>query len=183
MPSPTYADHAWHGQVTVAENVQLARDTYRIRFACPEIARRIVPGQFVMLRLADCNDPLLGRPLALYDVAPDAGKAALPRHRVPGGGQDDPALARVPGRLAAGGVGSAGQRLSAHAHRAPGDGCRRDRANALLALAREYLGLHGYGSPPRHVPRARKSPSATAPEPASTSPASTIFSGPAWPFN
>ncbi len=34
----------------------------------PEIARRIVPGQFVMLRLAKCSDPLLGRPLALYDV-------------------------------------------------------------------------------------------------------------------
>ena len=72
MPVATYADQAWHGPVTVAENVPLARDTYRIRFACPEIARRIVPGQFVMLRLADCNDPLLGRPLALYDVVPDA---------------------------------------------------------------------------------------------------------------
>jgi len=65
---PTYADNAWHGTVTVEENVALAKDTYRIRFACPEIARRIVPGQFIMLRLADCNDPLLGRPLALYDV-------------------------------------------------------------------------------------------------------------------
>ncbi len=72
MSPPTYADHAWHGTVAVAENVPLAHDTYRIRFACPEIARRIVPGQFVMLRLADCNDPLLGRPLALYDVVPDA---------------------------------------------------------------------------------------------------------------
>ena len=71
MPS-AYADNAWYGPVTVEENVELARDTYRVRFACPEIARRIVPGQFVMLRLADCNDPLLGRPLALYDVVPDA---------------------------------------------------------------------------------------------------------------
>ena len=41
-----YADNAWYGPVTVEENVPLARDTYRIRFACPEIARRIVPGQF-----------------------------------------------------------------------------------------------------------------------------------------
>ncbi len=72
MHSPTYADHAWHGTVTVEENLRLARDTYRLRFACPEIARRVVPGQFVMLRLAGCNDPLLGRPLALYDVVADA---------------------------------------------------------------------------------------------------------------
>ena len=56
----------------VEENVPVGRDTYRIRFACPEIARRVVPGQFLMLRLADCNDPLLGRPLAVYDVVPDA---------------------------------------------------------------------------------------------------------------
>ena len=49
MSSPHYADHVWHGPVTVEENVRLARDTYRIRFACPEIARRIVPGQFVIL--------------------------------------------------------------------------------------------------------------------------------------
>ena len=54
--------------VAVEENVRLARDTYRLRFACPEIARRVVPGQFVMLRLAGCNDPLLGRALAVYDV-------------------------------------------------------------------------------------------------------------------
>ena len=59
------------GAVAVVENVRLARDTYRVRFACPEIARRVVPGQFVMLRLAGSNDPLLGRPLAVYDVVRD----------------------------------------------------------------------------------------------------------------
>jgi dihydroorotate dehydrogenase electron transfer subunit len=63
-----YADDAWHGTAEVVENVRLARDTYRLRLDCPPIARRIVPGQFVMLRLAGCNDPLLGRPLALYDT-------------------------------------------------------------------------------------------------------------------
>ena len=66
-----YADNAWHGPVTIEENVALARDTYRIRFACPEVARRVLPGQFVMLRLPQGNDPLLGRPLAIYDVAND----------------------------------------------------------------------------------------------------------------
>ena len=54
--------------VEIVENVRLARDTYRVRFAAPEIARRIVPGQFLMLRLAGVNDPLIGRPLALYDT-------------------------------------------------------------------------------------------------------------------
>jgi dihydroorotate dehydrogenase electron transfer subunit len=58
--------------VEIIENVRLARDTYRVRFACAEIANAIVPGQFLMLRLADTNDPLIGRPLALYNVTGDA---------------------------------------------------------------------------------------------------------------
>lgn len=67
-----YADRAAQFRVEITENVALARDTYRVRFECPEIARSIVPGQFFMLRLADCNDPLLGRPFALYDTVLDA---------------------------------------------------------------------------------------------------------------
>jgi len=63
-----YADHALQRSVVVEENVQLASDTYRVRFHCPDIARRIVPGQFLMLRLSGVNDPLIGRPLALYDT-------------------------------------------------------------------------------------------------------------------
>ncbi|HMC09905.1 MAG TPA: dihydroorotate dehydrogenase electron transfer subunit [Pirellulaceae bacterium] len=63
-----YADHALQQTVEIVENVRLARDTYRLRFSAPEIARRIVPGQFLMLRLAGINDPLIGRPLALYDT-------------------------------------------------------------------------------------------------------------------
>ncbi|MCH7879462.1 MAG: hypothetical protein IH914_09145, partial [candidate division Zixibacteria bacterium] len=56
---------------TVIENTAVARDTYRVRLECPEIAAGIVPGQFVMLRLAGWDDPLLGRPLALYDTVFD----------------------------------------------------------------------------------------------------------------
>jgi dihydroorotate dehydrogenase electron transfer subunit len=67
-----YADGACQPRTQVIENVPVARDTYRVRFESPDIARRIVPGQFVMLRLAELNDPLLGRPLALYDVVLDA---------------------------------------------------------------------------------------------------------------
>ncbi|MFO0867581.1 MAG: dihydroorotate dehydrogenase electron transfer subunit [Pirellulales bacterium] len=70
---PTYcADGAVQQTVTVLENTRLARDTYRVRFGCPELAERITPGQFVMLRLARGTDPLLGRPLALYDTVADA---------------------------------------------------------------------------------------------------------------
>src|SRR4051794_780687 len=63
-----YADRAVCQTVEIIENVRLARDTYRVRLASPEIARRIFPGQFVMLRIAGINDPLIGRPLALYDT-------------------------------------------------------------------------------------------------------------------
>ncbi len=63
-----YADAAVQQTVEVVENVKLARDTYRVRFRCPEMAARIVPGQFLMLRLTGLNDPLIGRPLALYDT-------------------------------------------------------------------------------------------------------------------
>jgi len=62
--APVYADHIGHEKVAVVKNVPLARDTHRIRFESPLLARRIVPGQFIMMRLAGCNDPLLGRPLA-----------------------------------------------------------------------------------------------------------------------
>ena len=69
---PHYADHARYETVELQENVRVAEDTFRVRFACEEIARRILPGQFLMLRLAGVNDPLLGRPLAMYDVVLDA---------------------------------------------------------------------------------------------------------------
>src|SRR4029453_12838226 len=41
------------------------------RFPSPKFPSRILPGQFLMLRLADLNDPLIGRPLAMYDVVGD----------------------------------------------------------------------------------------------------------------
>ena len=72
---PACPDNAWHGSVEVIENVALATDTHRIRLACPELAARVVPGQFVMLRLSGTDDPLLGRPLAMYEsVLNDSGR-------------------------------------------------------------------------------------------------------------
>ena len=49
----------------------LARDTYLIRLRAPAIAAAVRPGQFVMLRLPGRQDPLLGRPFALYDTVLD----------------------------------------------------------------------------------------------------------------
>jgi dihydroorotate dehydrogenase electron transfer subunit len=56
----------------VVENVRLARATYRVRLSCPEAAAATRPGQFLMVRLPGTNDPLLGRPFALYDTVLDA---------------------------------------------------------------------------------------------------------------
>ncbi|TWT35836.1 Dihydroorotate dehydrogenase B (NAD(+)), electron transfer subunit [Posidoniimonas corsicana] len=71
-----YADQACFAPATVLENEQLARGTYRMRVNAAAIAERIVPGQFVMVRVAGQADPMLGRAFALYDVVrDDAGQA------------------------------------------------------------------------------------------------------------
>ena len=141
----------------VIENVQLARDTYRIRFECPAIARRIVPGQFLMLRLAGLNDPLLGRPLALYDTVLDAagrpfaidvvyltlGKMThrLAHYRAGDEleiwgplGNGFPPVATDHLIMVAGGIGQ----------------------TPFKALGQEYLGTRQYGDPPRTVPTAKR---------------------------
>lgn len=58
--------------VEILENVRIARDTYRIRLLAPEMARAILPGQFLMIRptLPGTTDPFFGRPFALYDTVP-----------------------------------------------------------------------------------------------------------------
>jgi dihydroorotate dehydrogenase electron transfer subunit len=70
--------NALHQFAVVIENVPIARDTYRLRLAEPRLGSLIKPGQFVMIRpgAEGANDPLLGRPLALYDVLRNpSGKA------------------------------------------------------------------------------------------------------------
>ncbi len=64
---------AVHRLVPVVDNVEIARDTYRMRLADATIAGAIKPGQFVMIRPGSegATDPLLGRPLALYEVIRD----------------------------------------------------------------------------------------------------------------
>jgi dihydroorotate dehydrogenase electron transfer subunit len=152
-----YADHACTARVCVIENVQLARDTYRVRFHCPELAQRITPGQFIMLRLAGYNDPLLGRPLALYDtVLDDRGKPI---------GIDVVylVLGKMTSRLAR---LLPGQELDVWGPLGNGFPVQQTEHLVMVAggigqtpfpaLAREHLGDRRYGNPPRKVPPVRR---------------------------
>lgn len=152
-----YADQATQHTAEIVEHVMMARDTFRIRLLCPEIAQRIVPGQFLMLRLADTNDPLIGRPLAMYNVALDgAGRPAAIDVVYVAKGKLTTRLAKrestarldiwgplgngfaIPGVehliMVAGGIGQ----------------------TPFVALAQEALGDRTFGNPPREATRVRK---------------------------
>lgn len=137
----------------VVEQVEVGPRTYRMRLRCPQVARRILPGQFFMLRALDRSDPLLGRPFALLDTYDD-------EHGEPAGldfgyvvvGKFTELLSRcAPGTtlemwgplgngfvpvqtqhltIAAGGIGQ----------------------TPFVAVVREALGLRRYGVPGRDVP-------------------------------
>ena len=147
-----YADSALHRQVAIDENVPVGKDTFRVRVCCDDIARRVVPGQFVMVRLSGGDDPLIGRPLAVYDVVLDAAGAALDLiYHVKGRfttrlahagrgqplaiwgplGNGFPALACAHLVMVAGGVGQ----------------------TPFLTLAKEHLGRQEFGAPPRPAAR------------------------------
>ena len=150
-------DHICQESVAIEQHVRLACDTYRLRLPCPSIAANILPGQFVMLRLPGTNDPLLGRPLALYDTYRDA--AGRPQ------GIDIvyQAIGRMTRRMCA---LQAGDRLDIWGPL--GNGFPPTETGHLimvaggigqtpfLALARHYLGRGDYGQPLRAVPRAKK---------------------------
>lgn len=156
-PTASYPDSVWHGRVPIEQNVLVARQTYRLRIAASQIARRIAPGQFLMLRLPDVNDPLLGRPFALYDTVLDAGGEPVGVdivYRVVG---------KMTERLARMGAGEwlevwgplgNGFHVDGGGHLvlvAGGIG-----QTPLLALARHSLGLRQYGQPARPSSRAEK---------------------------
>jgi dihydroorotate dehydrogenase electron transfer subunit len=61
----------FHRTARVLEHIPLGDRTFRVRLECPELAPAIRPGQFVMIRLPNTTDPLLGRPFALYDTVLD----------------------------------------------------------------------------------------------------------------
>ncbi|MEM9354075.1 MAG: dihydroorotate dehydrogenase electron transfer subunit [Planctomycetota bacterium] len=147
-----YADHAAVCQGRVLENVRLARDTYRVRIECRQIAASITPGQFVMIRLPGHSDPLLGRPFALYDTAlsPAGEPYALDIVYLVVG-----KLTGLLSRLDSGDTvelwGPLGNGFSTASTEhlimvAGGIG-----QTPFLALGREFLGKRSYGSPPRSV--------------------------------
>jgi dihydroorotate dehydrogenase electron transfer subunit len=156
LHAANYADSANQHRAVIVENVRLARDTYRVRFECPEIARKILPGQFLMVRLADVNDPLLGRPLALYDVVLNsAGEpSAIDVVYL--------VLGKMTGRLAECGPGAELEVWGPLGNGFPplpteqlimvagGIG-----QTPFLALGQEYLGRRSYGEPRRSVPPAK----------------------------
>jgi len=156
MEAPTvcHADEATVLRARVVSHDQVADATWRIRLDCPSIAAKALPGQFAMLRLADRSDPLLARPFAVYDVFSDGigpryadfiylvhGKFtrtlidSRPGDELLvwgplGNGFSAPSTKHL--LLVAGGIGQ----------------------TALLALARERLGLSRYGEGDRDVERA-----------------------------
>ena len=56
----------WHGRGTVQHNDCLNENTLRLVLRTTEELPTVRAGQFVMLRLPNRTDPLLGRPLAIY---------------------------------------------------------------------------------------------------------------------
>lgn len=156
-PSPLhadfYADRAAFTPAMVLENVQTARATYRMRVDAAGIARRIVPGQFLMVRLAGQTDPMLGRAFAVYDVARDTsgGAVGLDFVYVKKGKLTTPLSACEPGRVVEvwGPLGN-GFEPQATDHLimvAGGIG-----QTPFLALGKEALGSERYGDPPRGAP-------------------------------
>lgn len=67
-----YADEALCITAKIVYHETIAVDTRQIGFECPDIAKKIVPGQFLMIRLHGRNDPLIGRALAMYDRSVNA---------------------------------------------------------------------------------------------------------------
>ncbi len=137
--------------VPVVEQEKLARDTYRLRLRCPEIAEQILPGQFFMIRAPATDTPLLGRPFALYDVYEENGRSA---------GVDFGYL--VIGKLTSlMRTWQAGDQVEiwgplGNGFPVPRSGHLMIVAGGIgqtpfLAVAREALGLRTYGSPPRDV--------------------------------
>jgi dihydroorotate dehydrogenase electron transfer subunit len=49
-------------------NDQVSPELYHMGLLCPEIASRIEPGQFLMVRVQDSFDPLLRRPFAVHQI-------------------------------------------------------------------------------------------------------------------
>ena len=101
-----------------------------------------------MVRLSGCNDPLIGRPLAVYDVVPDAAGASLDLiYHVKG--RFTTRLARAePGQLVDlwGPLGNGFPVLPCSHLVMVAGGVGQ---TPFLTLAKEHLGRQSFGCPPR----------------------------------
>jgi dihydroorotate dehydrogenase electron transfer subunit len=66
-----------HGSGIIESNVQLAEQTFRLTLIIEGTLPTINAGQFVMLRLPNRTDPLLGRPFAIYRVSENGHETML----------------------------------------------------------------------------------------------------------
>lgn len=73
----TQRKDVWTGVGTTLENRQIAESTWKIAIEAPEFAARVASGKFVMLRLVAGDDPLLGRPFAIYDADKTSGRVEV----------------------------------------------------------------------------------------------------------
>lgn len=152
-----HADQAVQQTVEIMQNIRIARDTFRLRFECPEMAERITPGQFLMLRLAEWDDPLIGRPLALYDTVVDTyGNAFAIDVVYVVKGKFTTRLAKLlPGQMidvwGPLGNGFPAEPVEHLVIVAGGIG-----QTPFLALGQEFLGTRRYGQPAREFPTSSK---------------------------
>ncbi len=156
---PCYADAASYSPARIVAHTKIADNTWRLRLDCPAIASTAIPGQFAMVRIPHRSDPLLARPLAVYDTFADAsgeaGEAPLRRYAdfiYAVHGRFTTALREVPvgHELIAWGPLGNGFQIPAVEHLvlvAGGIG-----QTALLGLGRERLGQAAYGPASRLQP-------------------------------
>jgi dihydroorotate dehydrogenase electron transfer subunit len=64
MPAPRLASRPY----PVRAQVPLAHPYFLTEVDAPEVAGRVAPGQFVMVRVPGVSDPLLGRPFSVFAV-------------------------------------------------------------------------------------------------------------------
>lgn len=155
---PGLIPHAGQQTATITRVRQMARDTWAVCLHAQQLAQRIIPGQFLMIRPSQGTDPLLGRPFALYNTLCHDGQPAdelefgfvtvgklthLMSQWTPGD------LVRIWGPLGNG---------------FPVPDCRHLICVAggigqtpFLAVIREALGLQSYGQPARTLPRTPQS--------------------------
>ena len=67
----------WIEQALIVSNQALSADVFRMVLRSPQIVSACVPGQFVMVRLSESNDPLLRRPLSIAGADPEHGTLTL----------------------------------------------------------------------------------------------------------